>query len=52
VQVVVRRAKNLPVADVVGSSDPFVELTTDGKHVVSTRVIQNSLNPVRKYVRI
>jgi len=45
-QVHVRRAKDLPTADVVGSSDAFVEMTTDGKHVVSTRVIPDSLNPV------
>jgi len=45
-QVNVMRAKDLPTADVVGSSDAFVELTTDGKHTVSTRVIPDSLEPV------
>lgn len=29
-QVVVMRAKDLPKSDVIGSSDPLVEMTTDG----------------------
>lgn len=41
-----KRAQQLPTADVVGSSDAFVELTTDGKHIESTRVIPDSLTPV------
>eukprot|EP00983_Pelagomonas_calceolata_P098466 1158355-Pelagomonas_calceolata.AAC.1 len=39
------RPEGLPVADIVGTSDAFVELTTDGKHVVSTPVIPDNVNP-------
>eukprot|EP00967_Tisochrysis_lutea_P087619 scaffold124022_cov16-Tisochrysis_lutea.AAC.1 len=44
-QVHVIQARGLPVADIVGTSDAFVELTTDGKHVVSTPVIPDNVNP-------
>eukprot|EP00200_Dunaliella_tertiolecta_P001773 CAMPEP_0202346946 /NCGR_PEP_ID=MMETSP1126-20121109/5518_1 /ASSEMBLY_ACC=CAM_ASM_000457 /TAXON_ID=3047 /ORGANISM="Dunaliella tertiolecta, Strain CCMP1320" /LENGTH=747 /DNA_ID=CAMNT_0048938425 /DNA_START=160 /DNA_END=2400 /DNA_ORIENTATION=+ len=48
-KVHVIQARGLPVADIVGTSDAFVELTTDGKHVVSTPVIPDNVNPVWNY---
>lgn len=44
-QVKVQQAKGLKKTDVFGQSDPFCELTTDGKHSVATKVIRKTLEP-------
>lgn len=50
VKVVVKKATGLLAADInlVGrnSSDPFVELTTDGQHVARTKALKSTLEPV------
>ncbi|KAJ9533893.1 hypothetical protein QJQ45_026980 [Haematococcus lacustris] len=44
-RVTVISAKELRKTDTFGSADPLVELSTDGKQVVSSRTIKNSLTP-------
>ena len=43
--VTVLRAHDLNKADLIGKSDPFVELTWRGDAVGKTRVVKNTLNP-------
>ncbi|XP_078174363.1 calcium-dependent lipid-binding (CaLB domain) family protein [Carex rostrata] len=43
--VTVKRANNLPNADVIGKSDPYVVLYTRPMFKVKTKVIDNNLNP-------
>ncbi len=44
-QVTVAQASNLRKTDVIGSSDPFAELSTDGKYTATTKCIKNTLSP-------
>lgn len=43
--VTVKRANNLPNADVIGKSDPYVVLYIRPMFKVKTKVIDNNLNP-------
>uniref|UniRef100_A0A7S0RQP9 C2 domain-containing protein n=1 Tax=Chlamydomonas leiostraca TaxID=1034604 RepID=A0A7S0RQP9_9CHLO len=44
-KVRVIQASGLKKVDVIGSADPFVEMTTDGKYTATTKVIRNTLEP-------
>lgn len=45
VKITVEEANSLRKTDMIGSSDPFVELCTDENHVVATKVQKDTLTP-------
>ena len=42
----IHRAENLMDKDIIGISDPFVEIQIDGEEMFRTNVVEENLNPV------
>lgn len=45
VQVSVLEARDIPRADTIGTTDASIEIFTDVKRKISTKVVKNSLTP-------